>query len=128
MIANQPFGGTGHESTRTIFGAAALARVGLAPLALEPKEGLALLNGTQLMAGIAALVLHDGQRLAASAEAFFIELPYALEQIREATHERLAASIREGNPDQAATTRTGALRWTSVVRGFLARRPAVRIA
>jgi aryl-alcohol dehydrogenase-like predicted oxidoreductase len=27
MIAKQPFGSTGHESTRTIFGAAALARV-----------------------------------------------------------------------------------------------------
>jgi len=48
--------------------------------------------------------------------------------IREATDERLAASIREGAADQAAATRTGAFRWTSVVRGLLARRPAVRIA
>jgi histidine ammonia-lyase len=49
-------------------GAAALSAAGLAPIELGAKEGLALLNGTQLMAGIAALVLHDGQRLAASAD------------------------------------------------------------
>jgi phenylalanine ammonia-lyase len=32
----------------------ALARLGLAPLALLPKEGLALMNGTSVMAGVAA--------------------------------------------------------------------------
>src|SRR4029077_15629539 len=40
----------------------------LPPLQLGAKEGLALLNGTQLMTGIAALVAHDGHRLAASAD------------------------------------------------------------
>jgi histidine ammonia-lyase len=45
-------------------GADALRRAALAPVALEAKEGLALLNGTQLMAGIGALALHDAQRLA----------------------------------------------------------------
>ena len=49
-------------------GADALRAAGLAPIELGAKEGLALLNGTQLMAGIAALVLHDGQRLTASAD------------------------------------------------------------
>ena len=49
-------------------GADALSAVGLVPIALGAKEGLALLNGTQLMTGIAALVLHDGQRLAESAD------------------------------------------------------------
>jgi len=49
-------------------GADALSAAGLAPLELGAKEGLALLNGTQLMAGIAALALHDGKRLAASAD------------------------------------------------------------
>jgi len=49
-------------------GADALRGAGLSPLTLGAKEGLALLNGTQLMAGIAALVLHDGRRLAASAD------------------------------------------------------------
>lgn len=49
-------------------GATALSAAGLAPLTLGAKEGLALLNGTQLMAGIAALVVYDAQRLAASAD------------------------------------------------------------
>ena len=49
-------------------GADALSAAGLSPLTLGAKEGLALLNGTQLMTAIAALVLHDGQRLAATAD------------------------------------------------------------
>jgi histidine ammonia-lyase len=49
-------------------GADALARAGLHPLTLEAKEGLALLNGTQLMAGIGALAVHDARRLAATAD------------------------------------------------------------
>ena len=34
---------------RRLAGAEALRAAGLAPVALEPKEGLALINGTQLM-------------------------------------------------------------------------------
>jgi len=49
-------------------GAEALARAGLAAIELEAKEGLALLNGTQLMAGIGALAAHDARRLAVSAD------------------------------------------------------------
>ena len=49
-------------------GSEALARAGLEPLALEAKEGLALLNGTQLMAGIAALVHADASRLVDQAD------------------------------------------------------------
>ncbi|HYM84055.1 MAG TPA: histidine ammonia-lyase [Candidatus Dormibacteraeota bacterium] len=45
----------------------ALREVGLEPLVLESKEGLALLNGTQLMTGIAALLLADADRLGATA-------------------------------------------------------------
>ena len=44
---------------RRLPGATALAAAGLAPLALEAKEGLALLNGTHQMAGIGALLLAD---------------------------------------------------------------------
>jgi histidine ammonia-lyase len=49
-------------------GREALARAGLAPLDLGAKEGLALLNGTQLMGGIGALAHHDALRLALSAD------------------------------------------------------------
>ena len=40
-------------------GAVALGRAGLAPLVLEPKEGLALINGTQAHTAVAALALAD---------------------------------------------------------------------
>ncbi|MBI5590887.1 MAG: histidine ammonia-lyase [Deltaproteobacteria bacterium] len=49
-------------------GALALEKVGLAPLVLEAGEGLALINGTQVMTGIAALVVHDAVRLAKLAD------------------------------------------------------------
>lgn len=52
-----------------VDGAAALAYAGLRPLRLEAKEGLALLNGTHLMAGMGALLLHDSWRLLYAAEA-----------------------------------------------------------
>jgi histidine ammonia-lyase len=45
----------------------ALREVGLEPLTLEAKEGLALLNGTQLMSAIGALLLADADRLARTA-------------------------------------------------------------
>ena len=43
--------------------ARALAGAGLEPLVLEAKEGLALLNGTQLMSAIGALLLVDADAL-----------------------------------------------------------------
>ena len=49
-------------------GGEALARAGLAALTLEAKEGLALLNGTQLMSGLGALAHHDALRLALTAD------------------------------------------------------------
>jgi histidine ammonia-lyase len=49
-------------------GGEALERAGLDPVELQAKEGIALLNGTQLMAGLAALALHDARQLAVSAD------------------------------------------------------------
>jgi histidine ammonia-lyase len=46
----------------------ALRAVGLAPLTLEPKEGLALINGTQLMTAVCGLALVEAQRLARTAD------------------------------------------------------------
>ena len=48
--------------------AVALERAGLQPIALGAKEGLALVNGTQVMTGIAALGVLRAQRLAAAAD------------------------------------------------------------
>lgn len=48
--------------------AAALERAQIAPLQLEVKEGLALLNGTQAMGAVGALALHRGERVARLAD------------------------------------------------------------
>ena len=44
-------------------GREALARAGLAPVALSAKEGLAIINGTHLMAAGGGLAVRDAQRL-----------------------------------------------------------------
>ncbi len=49
-------------------GAAALARAGLEPLVLHPKEGLSLINGTQAMLGAGCLQLAAADVLAESAD------------------------------------------------------------
>ncbi len=49
--------------------AVALERAGLRPVVLAAKEGLALINGTQVMTGIAALGIARSERLAAAADA-----------------------------------------------------------
>ena len=49
-------------------GAEALSQAGLAPIVLESKEGLALINGTQPSTAIAALAGVAGERLARAAD------------------------------------------------------------
>ncbi len=46
-----------------------LAEEELEPMSLEPKEGLALVNGTSFMAGLGALAILDAERLAVVADA-----------------------------------------------------------
>jgi len=46
----------------------ALQKAGLKPVALEAKEGLALLNGTQAMHAVGTLALHRAKRLARAAD------------------------------------------------------------
>jgi len=62
--------GVGHAwcDGRQVPAAEALARAGIEPLSLKTKEGLALLNGTHLMAGLGALALLDAGRLARLAD------------------------------------------------------------
>ncbi|HSH44325.1 MAG TPA: histidine ammonia-lyase [Longimicrobiales bacterium] len=53
---------------RRMDGGEALARVGLAPVRLQAKEGLALNNGTQAMTGVGALALLAAERAVETAE------------------------------------------------------------
>jgi histidine ammonia-lyase len=56
------------EEAAPVVGGAALARAGLAPIDLGPKEGLALINGTQASAAVAALAVTGAERLARAAD------------------------------------------------------------
>src|SRR5256712_1260848 len=53
---------------RILPGGKALAKAKLAPLSLQSKEGLAIINGTSVMAGVGALVVNDGLRLLKDAQ------------------------------------------------------------
>jgi histidine ammonia-lyase len=53
---------------RRMSGAEALSAAGLAPVHLEAGEGLALINGTQVMAALTALAVSDAERLARTAD------------------------------------------------------------
>jgi len=61
--------GEARVSGERLSGDDALARVGLEPVTLQAKEGLALINGTQLTAGLAALALLDAERTLRAADA-----------------------------------------------------------
>ena len=52
---------------RSVPVADALAAAGLEPIVIQAKEGLALLNGTQMMTALGALLLADAERLARTA-------------------------------------------------------------
>ncbi|WP_415380724.1 histidine ammonia-lyase [Halosimplex sp. TS25] len=59
-----------HENggRRRLAGEEALARADLEPLTLRAKEGLALINGTQLSVGLGALLVADAERLVRAAD------------------------------------------------------------
>jgi histidine ammonia-lyase len=59
----------GSDTGTRLSGSDALAEVGLEALSLQPKEGLALINGTQLTVGIAALVVRDAERVLTAVDA-----------------------------------------------------------
>jgi phenylalanine ammonia-lyase len=75
---------------RTLPAETALRQARLRPLSLEPKEGLALINGTTAMTGVAALQIHDGAylcRLVLAACALALEaLKSTDDPLRETIH------------------------------------------
>ena len=84
--------------------AEALKKAGLAPIELEAKEGLALINGTQLMAAIGSLALLQGERLARVADVAGAMSVEALLGSRRPFDERLMA-VRP-HPGQGASAAT----------------------
>ena len=60
--------GSAYWKGRLVSGKEALKRAGIKPHALKAKEGLALINGTQIMTAIGSLVLFESRRLAKIAD------------------------------------------------------------
>lgn len=66
--ATDPFSGEAWHGGELLSGAEAMRRAGIERLVLGAKEGLALTNGIDLMAAVAALALYDAERLLAQAQ------------------------------------------------------------
>ena len=89
-----------------LAGAEALRRAGIEPLALEAKEGLALLNGTQAMAAVGGLALYRAERLARVADVAGAMTLEALRGTPVAFDERIhAARPHTGQVEVAAHLR-----------------------
>src|SRR5688500_9812938 len=71
------------DSPRVLGGGDALAAAGLAPIELQAKEGLALINGTQPSTAIAALALDAAERLARAAD---IAVALSIDALRGSIH------------------------------------------
>ena len=71
-----------------------LAEKGIEPLELAPKEGIALINGTQVMTAIGALALLGAERLVETAE---VAGAMALEAMR-GTRAALRAEVHDARP------------------------------
>ncbi len=67
----------------------ALKKVGLQPLQLEAKDGLAITNGAQLSTALTALALYDAQNVVLSAEIFMAMSMEALLGISRAFDQRV---------------------------------------
>ncbi|HZP94809.1 MAG TPA: histidine ammonia-lyase [Candidatus Limnocylindria bacterium] len=80
-------------------GGEALRRAGLKPIELAPKEGVALINGTQVMTAIGCLALHDAEVLATTADVIGALSAEALRATDAAWDEALIAA--RPHPGQA---------------------------
>lgn len=94
--------GQAYVDGELVSGAEALARRGLAPLTLGGKEGLALINGTQIMTAIGCIVWHDAVNLFKAADVAAGLCIEALRGTRVAFDERISAVRPHGG--QVATT------------------------
>lgn len=80
-----------HDGGRVISGAAALKKLGRAPLVLREKEGLALINGTQIMTALGCLAVHRAIVLAKTADVACAMTVEALRGSEKPFQERLHA-------------------------------------
>jgi histidine ammonia-lyase len=88
---------------RTTAGGDALRDAGIEPVELQAKEGLALINGTQVMTAVGVLSLHRAENLAKAAD---IAGALAVEALRgTSTPYRSLSHMLRPHPGQQATAR-----------------------
>ena len=80
-----------HYAGRVLTGAKALAQLGRTPLELREKEGLALINGTQIMTAIGCLVVHEAMLCSKAADLACAMTVEALRGTEKAFDERIHA-------------------------------------
>ena len=95
----------------TISGAEALARAGLKAVTLGPKEGLALINGTQPSTAVLALALAAAEQLARAAD---IAAALSIDALRGSIHP-FEARIHDARP--FGGQRTAAANIEALMRG-----------
>jgi histidine ammonia-lyase len=95
--------GEAEYQAETMSGKEAIEKAGVAPVELDSKEGLALINGTQLMTGIGTLALYDSERLVKTAEIAASMSLEALRGISDAFDEKIHR-VRP-HPGQIASAR-----------------------
>lgn len=100
-------------------GPQALARIGAAPLSLARRDGLALVNGTSAMTGLALLSARDAARAVAWAE----RLSAAFAEVLGGRAEAWDPAFAEARPHPGQRATTGALAGAIAGSGRLVRTP-----
>ena len=106
----------------------ALARAGIAPLQLEAKEGIALLNGTQAMAAVGGLALFRAERLARLADVAGAMSLEALKGTPVAFDQRIHAARPHAGQTAVAAHLRELLRESQIRESHLAGDPRVQDA
>jgi histidine ammonia-lyase len=111
-----------------IPGAEALRRCGIAPLQLEVKEGLALLNGTQAMGAVGSLALARARRLVKLADAAGAMTLEALRGTPVAFDERIQAARPQFGQQEVAAHLRGLLEGSEIRESHVFDDPRVQDA
>lgn len=118
--------GEAMHAGRVVKGADALKAAGVAPVTLEAKEGLALINGTHLMAARGALLVQDFDRLfdaALVAAAMSIDACRASDQFLD---DRVHAARRQAGPRKVAERLRGLLAGSQIIPSHRENDPRVQ--
>jgi histidine ammonia-lyase len=95
------------DSDRAMPGREALRAAGLEPVRLGPKEGLALINGTQPSVAVAALALQAAERLARAAD---VAVALSVDALRGSVHP-FDSRIHATRPHRGQSIAAANVRW-----------------